>query len=147
MKHCQKQIFCHKHAFWTTNNTIFMPRGGATAYGSRAVCHYAEGRATEAYCNRAVCHSVCPSFTSISRRSLKTKRWNKQHKQVSIFARICIEEDWFWSFVRESWRDLDLHPVRRLGWWSGLFWRQKCRQLTACKLVGSICSTGYHGGS
>ena len=49
----------------------------------------------------------CPSFTSISRRSLKTKRWNKQHKQISIFARICIEEDlvlklrsrvmaWFW---------------------------------------------------
>ena len=38
-----------------------MPRGGATAYGSRAVCHYAEGGATEAYCNRAVCHSVCQS--------------------------------------------------------------------------------------
>ena len=39
---------------------------------------YAEGGATEAYCNRAVCPSVrpsvCPSVTSISRRSLKTKR-------------------------------------------------------------------------
>ena len=34
------------------------------------VLHYAEGGATEAYCNRA----VCPSVTSISRRSLKTKR-------------------------------------------------------------------------
>ena len=32
--------------------------------------YYAEGGATEAYCNRAVCLSV----TSISRRSLKTKR-------------------------------------------------------------------------
>ena len=58
---------------------IFMPRGGATAYGiysSRAVCHYAEGGATdyaeggatEAYCSRA----VCP--LRISRHSLKTKR-------------------------------------------------------------------------
>ena len=63
--------------------------GGATeAYCSRAVCHYAEGGATEAYCNRAVCQSVSPSFTSISRRSLKTKRQNKQHKQNSIFTRI-----------------------------------------------------------
>ena len=26
--------------------SFFMPRGGATAYGSRAVCHYAEGGAT-----------------------------------------------------------------------------------------------------
>ena len=51
---------------------IFMPKGGAT----------------EAYCNRAVCQSVSPSFTSISRRSLKTKRQNKQHKQNSIFTRI-----------------------------------------------------------
>ena len=49
--------------------------GGATeAYGSRAVCHYAEGGATEAYCSRAVCLSVRLSVTSISRRSLKTKR-------------------------------------------------------------------------
>ena len=29
------------------------------ALHSRAVCHYAEGGATEAYCNRAVCQSVC----------------------------------------------------------------------------------------
>ena len=35
---------------------------------SRAVCHYAEGGATEAYCSRA----VCP--LRISRHSLKTKR-------------------------------------------------------------------------
>ena len=70
-----------------------MPR--AEAYGSSFVCqsvimpraellrhtvvvlsvsHYAEGGATEAYCNRAVCQSVSLSFTSISRRSLKTKR-------------------------------------------------------------------------
>ena len=40
---------------------LVMPRGGATAYGSRAVCHYAEGGATEAYCNRAVCQSVSQS--------------------------------------------------------------------------------------
>ena len=60
--------------------TLIMPR--AEAYGSSFVClsvsHYAEGGATEAYCNRAVCQSVCQSvslsFTSISRRSLKTKR-------------------------------------------------------------------------
>ena len=51
-----------------------MPRGGTTAYGRRIVCHYAEGGATEAYCNRAVYYSVSLSFTSISRRSLKTKR-------------------------------------------------------------------------
>ena len=59
---------------------LVMPR--AEAYGSSFVClsvsHYAEGGATEAYCNRAVCQSVCQSvslsFTSISRRSLKTKR-------------------------------------------------------------------------
>ena len=37
---------------------LIMPRGGATAYGSRAVCHYAEGGATEAYCSRAVCSRV-----------------------------------------------------------------------------------------
>ena len=53
-----------------------MPR--VEAYSSSFVClfvsHYAEGGATEAYCNRAVCPSVCLSFTSISRRSLKTKR-------------------------------------------------------------------------
>ena len=36
----------------------------------------------------SVCHSVSLSFTSISRRSLKTKRQNKQHKQNSIFTRI-----------------------------------------------------------
>ena len=66
-----------------------MPRGGATAYSSSFVCcHYAEGGATEVYCNRAVCQSVSLSFTSISRRSLKTKRQNKQHKQNSIFTRI-----------------------------------------------------------
>ena len=57
------------------HDTVVMPRGGASAY-----------------CNRVVCQSVSLSFTSISRRSLKTKRWNKQHKQVSIFARTCIEE-------------------------------------------------------
>ena len=52
----------------------------------------------------SVDHSVCLSFTSISRRSLKTKRWNKQHKQVSIFARICtVLKIWFWSLVRKSW--------------------------------------------
>ena len=62
-----------------------MPR--AEAYGS-----YAEGGATEAYCNRAVCQSVSPSFTSISRRSLKTKRQNKQN---SIFTRIWSVEVWF----------------------------------------------------
>ena len=27
---------------------VIMPRGGATAYGSLFVCHYAEGGATEA---------------------------------------------------------------------------------------------------
>ena len=36
--------------------------------------YYAEGGATEAYCNRAVCPSVRLSVTSISPRSLKTKR-------------------------------------------------------------------------
>ena len=49
---------------------IIMPRRSQEAYGNRVVSHYAEGRATEAYCSRAVCLSV----TSISRRSLKTKR-------------------------------------------------------------------------
>ena len=42
-----------------------MPRGGATAY-----------------CNRAVCHSVY--LPRISRHSLKTKCWNLQHKQIEI---------------------------------------------------------------
>ena len=57
--------------YWRLD-TLVMLRGGATAYGSSFVCHYAEGGATEAYCNRhyaeggatevycnrAVCHSV-----------------------------------------------------------------------------------------
>ena len=36
----------------------------------------------------SVSQSVSLSFTSISRRSLQTKRQNKQHKQNSIFTRI-----------------------------------------------------------
>ena len=49
-------VFLHKNVRF---NTLVMPRCGAMAY-----------------CNRAVCHSVCPSFTSISHRLLKTKRLN-----------------------------------------------------------------------
>ena len=49
-----------------------MPRGGATAYGSRVVCP-----------------SVCPP--RISRHSLKTKRWNLQHKQKLTLEQVCIE--------------------------------------------------------
>ena len=49
-----------------------MPRGGATAYGSHAVCHYAEGGATEAYCSLFVCVSVA----GIPRRSLSADTSN-----------------------------------------------------------------------
>ena len=48
---------------------------------------------------------------SISRHSLKTKHWNKQHKQILIFAWICIG----------SKEDL-LYGV--FCWRSGLLWRQ-----------------------
>ena len=46
------------------------------------------------------------SVTSISHHSLKTKRCNKQYKQISIFARICIEKLSSRSFVCELWHDL-----------------------------------------
>ena len=49
---------------------------------------------------------LCLSFTSISRRSLKTKRWNKQYKLISMFARICIDRTFVQRLVRELWRDL-----------------------------------------
>ena len=59
------------HAHW-----VVMLRGGATAYGSRVVCH-------------SVRLSVCPP--RISRHSLKTKHWNLQHKQKLTFEQVCIE--------------------------------------------------------
>ena len=49
---------------------ILLCRGWRHTVVRLFVSHYAEGGATKVYCNRA----VCPSFTSISRRSLKTKR-------------------------------------------------------------------------
>ena len=54
-------------------------------------CYASVGGATEAYGSRFV--YVCISLSAglsvgrISRCSLKTKHWNKQHKQKSIFAR------------------------------------------------------------
>ena len=62
--------------------------------------YYAEGGATEAYCNQ--CYLGHLSVTSISRRSLKTKRWNKQYKLISMFARICIDRTFVWRLVRDS---------------------------------------------
>ena len=50
----------------TEKSSIFMPRGGASAY-----------------CNCAVCLSVSPSFTSISRRSLKTNSLAVESKKRS----------------------------------------------------------------
>ena len=49
---------------------------------------------------------VCPSVGKISRRSLNTKRWNKQHRQISTLPRIWIVDFLFCYSVRELWHDL-----------------------------------------
>ena len=44
------------------------------------------------------------SVGSISRRSLKTKHWNKEHKQKSIFAWILFV-NFKAQFMSYAWRD------------------------------------------
>ena len=57
---------------------VVMPRGGATAYGSSFVCLFVIMPRAELLRHTVIVlsvrPSVCLSFTSISRRSLKTKR-------------------------------------------------------------------------
>ena len=77
--------------------------------------------------------SVRPSVTSISRRSLKTKRWNKQYKLISMFARIWIGRTFVRRLVRELWRDLlTLQPW--LAIWTSLQTKLPTRDcLAACR--------------
>ena len=64
------------HHLYACNATLvlIMPRGGATAYGSSFVCLSVIMPRAELLRHTVIVLSVRLSFTSISRRSLKTKR-------------------------------------------------------------------------
>ena len=94
---------------------------------------YAEGGATEAYCSHAVCHSVCPQ--RISRHSLKTKRWNLQHKQKLIFDHVWIERISVLNLSSRARRDL-LTLMAVAGDLDS--WRQNYPQVAALQLVSSF---------